>query len=135
MLPKAAPTDLTRPSIPPAAPVSNWSVALYRKAEPIVPLYPPDPSQTPAPQPVNGSFYVQLQQQATPSSPSSSDVLYFRYQSQRQKNSADSYALPFTITQVSSMNLSPDAAPLTSTSTSRFATNEQQQSGKNFRDI
>ncbi|CAF0893092.1 unnamed protein product [Rotaria sp. Silwood1] len=129
MFPKAAPTEPTRTTIPPAAPVSNWSVALYRKAEPILPLNPSDVSQTPAPQQTNGSFYVQLQQQASASSPSRSDVLYFRYQAQQQKNNANSYTLPFTISQLNNMNLSPDTAPISSTS-SRFSGLEQ-QSGLN----
>ncbi|CAF3399833.1 unnamed protein product [Rotaria socialis] len=126
MFPKTAPTAPTRSNIPPAAPVSNWSVALYRKAEPILPLNPLDVSQTSTPQQTNGSFYVQLQQQAAASSPSCSDVLYFRYQAQQQKNSADSYALPFTISQLNNMSLSPDIAPITSTSSSRYTSTEQQ---------
>ncbi|CAF0837615.1 unnamed protein product [Rotaria sordida] len=129
MFPKAAPAEPTRTNIPPAAPVANWSVALYRKAEPILPLNPSDVSQTPAPQQTNGSFYIQLQQQASSSSPSRSDVLYFRYQAQQQKNSANSYTLPFTISQLSNMNLSPDTAPLSSTS-AKYSSIEQ-QSGLN----
>ena len=33
MFPRAAPTGPTRPVLPSASPVQNWSVALYRKAE------------------------------------------------------------------------------------------------------
>ena len=116
MFPKAAPAAPARTSLPPAAPVSNWSVALYRKAEPIIPLNASDASDTPAPQQTNGSFYVQLQQQAASTSPSRSDVLYFRYQAQQQRNSAKSYTLPFTVTQLSDMKLSADSAPIASTS-------------------
>ncbi len=130
MFPKAAPTEPSRTTLPPSAPVANWSVALYRKAEPILPLNPSDISQTPAPQQTYGSFYVQLQQQATSSSPSRSDVLYFRYQAQLQKNSADSYALPFTISQLSDIKLSPDAVPISSTSIR--ATSNEQNSGRIF---
>lgn len=128
MLPKV---ETDRTPIPPAAPVSNWSVALYRKSEPIVPLNTSDLSQNVAPQQINGSFYVQLQQQASPTSPTRSDVLYFRYQSQQQKNSANSYTFPFTISQLSNMNFSPDTVPISSTATTRFAGNEQ-QSGQKF---
>jgi len=131
MFPNAAPTGPTRATLPSAAPVANWSVALYRKAEPILPLNPTDVSQTPAPQQTNGSFYVQLQHQATSSSPSRSDVLYFRYQAQLQRNSADSYALPFTISQLSDMKLSPDTAPIASTSIR--STSNEQQIGRKFR--
>jgi hypothetical protein len=127
MFPKAAPTGPARTTLPPAAPVANWSVALYRKAEPILPLNPSDSSQIPAPQQTFGSFYVQLQQQATSTSPSRSDVLYFRYQAQLQKNSADSHVLPFTISQLSDMKLSPETAPICSTSI-RTTSNEQNSS-------
>ena len=130
MFPKAAPTTPTRTPLPPAAPVSNWSVALYRKAEPIIPLSSSDASETPAPQQTNGSFYVQLQQQATSTSPSRSDVLYFRYQAQQQRNSAKSYTLPFTVTQLSDMKLSADSAPIASTSIRSL--NLEQQAGRKF---
>jgi len=108
----------TRPTLNSAHPVSNWSVALYRKAE-----Y--DPSQS---QPVYGSFYIQLQQQASSSSPSRSDVLYLRYQSQQQNNSVNSYTFPFTISQLSDSKLSPDTAPVSSTAgtATRFYNAEQQ---------
>ncbi|CAF0762456.1 unnamed protein product [Adineta ricciae] len=132
MFPNAGETEPTRTPLPIAAPVSNWSVALYRKAEPIVPLNPTDISQGPAPQQVYGSFYVQLQQQACATSPSRSDVLYFRYRPQQQRNNADSYVLPFTITQLSDMKLSAESAPLTSTTTaSTRANNLEQQSSAN----
>lgn len=127
MFPSAAPAEPSRTTLPPAAPVANWSVALYRKAEPILPLTQSDVSSTPAPQQTFGSFYVQLQQQASSTSPSRSDVLYFRYQAQLQRNSADSYTLPFTITQLNDVKLSPDSAPLASTS-SRASTHEQSTS-------
>ncbi|CAF1020786.1 unnamed protein product [Adineta steineri] len=130
MFPNAAPTEPNRTSLPPAAPVSNWSVALYRKAEPILPLNPVDVSQTPAPQQTYGSFYIQLQQQASSTSPSRSDVLYFRYQAQQQRNSADSYTLPFTISQLSDMKLAADTAPISSTS-GRSPSNVDQQAGLN----
>jgi hypothetical protein len=130
MFPNAAPTGSARTTLPPAVPVANWSVALYRKAEPILPLNPSDISQTPAPQQTYGSFYVQLQQQATSSSPSRSDVLYFRYQAQLQKNSADSHVLPFTICQLSDMKLSPELVPISTTSVR--ATNNEQNSGRIF---
>ena len=128
MFPTAAPTGPARTILPPASPVANWSVALYRKAEPILPLNPSDVSPTPAPQQTYGSFYIQLQQQACSSSPSRSDVLYFRYQAQLQENSADNYTLPFTISQLSDMKSSLDAAPLASTSIR--ATNSEQHAGK-----
>jgi len=125
MFPKAAPTGPARTTLPPAAPVANWSVALYRKVDPIIPLSSLDTPQTPTSQPTYGSFYVQLQQQATSSSPSRSDVLYFRYQAQLQRNSADSYTLPFTISQLSDMKLSAETAPISATSL-RTSNNEQQ---------
>ena len=128
MFPTAAPTGPARTILPPASPVANWSVALYRKAEPILPLNPSDVSPTPAPQQTYGSFYIQLQQQACSSSPSRSDVLYFRYQAQLQENSADNYTLPFTISQLSDMKSSLDAASLASTSIR--ATNSEQHAGK-----
>jgi hypothetical protein len=129
MFPNAAPTGSTRTTLSPASPVLNWSVALYRKTEPI---HSYDPSQSPIPQQVYGSFYIQLQQQANPSSPSRSDVLYLRYQSQQQKNSVNSYTLPFTISQLSDSKLSPDTVPVsstappTTTAASRFYNAEQQ---------
>jgi hypothetical protein len=129
MFPNAAPTAPARTALPPAAPIANWSVALYRKAEPILPVNPTDNSQTSVPQQTYGSFYVQLQQQASASSPSRSDVLYFRYQAQQQRNTADAYTLPFTISQLSDMKLSADTVPITSTS-SRSPNNEQQTGGK-----
>jgi len=128
MFPQAAPTNSARKTLPIAAPVSNWSVALYRKAEPIVPLNYSDASPTPAPQQTYGSFYVQLQNQACSTSPSRSDILYFRYQSQLQKNNADSYALPFTVCQLNDIKLSTDTAPLATTSVR--ATNNEQNSGE-----
>ena len=130
MFPTAAPTGPARTILPPAAPVSNWSVALYRKAEAILPLNPLDVSSTPAPQQTYGSFYIQLQQQATATSPSRSDVLYFRYQAQLQRNNADGYALPLTISQLSDMKLSLDTAPMASTSIR--ATNTEQNAGRIF---
>lgn len=133
MFPKAAPTDPTRTTLPPAAPVSNWSVALYRKSEPILPVNPSDVSQTPVPQQTNGSFYVQLQQQASASSPGRSDVLYFRYQAQQQRNNPDSYTLPITISQLSNMNLSLETAPISSTSSTLPST--EQQSGEKLKRI
>ena len=110
-------------SIPltPIAPISNWSVALYRKAE-----YDSFHSQNS--QQVYGSFYIQLQQQASSSSPSRSDVLYLRYQPQRQNNNVDSYTFPFTIDQLSDCKLSPDNVPASSTAgtSTRFYNAEQQ---------
>jgi hypothetical protein len=129
MFPNAPPT---RPTLPPASPVSNWSVALYRKAEPI---HSHDSSQLQSPQQVYGSFYIQLQQQANPSSPSRSDVLYLRYQSQQQKNSVNSYTLPFTINQLSDIKLSPDTVPLSSTAATSAASkfyNAEQQTVRKF---
>lgn len=126
MFPNAPPTGPTRSILPPASPVSNWSVALYRKAEA---LHPSDLSQSQSPQQVYGSFYIQLQQQASPSSPSRSDVLYLRYQPQQQKNSVNSYTLPFTISQLNDAKLSPDTVPVSSTApsaSSRFYNAEQQ---------
>lgn len=128
MFPTAAPTEPARTTLPAITPVSNWSVALYRKAEPILPLNPSDVSPTPAPQQTYGSFYVQLQHQACSASPSRSDVLYFRYQAQLQRNTAESYTLPFTVSQLSDMKLSSDVAPLASTSIR--ATNTEQHAGK-----
>ena len=130
MFPKAAPTEPTRMTLPAAAPVGNWSVALYRKAEPILPLNPSDVSTSPAPQQSYGSFYVQLQQQACSTSPNRSDVLYFRYQAQLQKNNAAVYALPFTVSQLSEMKLSSDTAPISSTS--MRATSHEQRAGRIF---
>jgi hypothetical protein len=131
MFPNAAPTGPARTNLQPAAPVANWSVALYRKAEAILPLSPSDVSDTPAPQQTYGSFYIQLQQQATSSSPSRSDVLHFRYQGQLQKNSADSYILPFTISQLSDMKLSADMAPIATTGLR--SVNNEQHTGTIFR--
>ena len=116
MFPQAAPTEPARTTLPPAAPVSNWSVALYRKAEPILPSAIPDAAQAANTQPTLGSFYVQLQQQASASSPSRSDVLYFRYQSQQQRNNINAYALPLTVSQVTDAKLASDSAPLATTS-------------------
>lgn len=127
MFPNAPPTGPTRPTLPAASPVSNWSVALYRKADS---HHNFDPSQQ-----VSGSFYIQLQQQASPSSPSRSDVLYLRYQPQQQKNSVNSYTLPFTICQLSDVKLSPDTVPVSSTSSTSSATrfyNAEQQSIRKF---
>jgi hypothetical protein len=119
MFPNEAPT---RPTLSSASPVSNWSVALYRKVES---NHTYDPSQSQTPTQVYGSFYIQLQQQANPSSPSRSDALYLRYQSQQQKNNVNSYTLPFTISQLSDVKLSPDTVPVSSTA-SRFYNAEQQ---------
>jgi len=123
MFPNAPPTEPTRPTLPDAQPVSNWSVALYRKAESNY-----NPSQQQISQPVYGSFYIQLQQPANPLSQNRSDVLYLRYQSQQQKNSVNSYTLPFTISQLSDMKLSSDTVPVSSTATtaSKFYNAEQQ---------
>lgn len=117
MFPQEAPAGPKRPTLPAAAPVHNWSVALFRKAELIQPLNALEtPPQTTAPlQQTYGSFYVQLQHQACPTSPSPSDVLYFRYQAQQQKNNADSYNLPFTIALLNDMKLSPDTAAFATT--------------------
>jgi len=112
MFPRAAPTGPTRPVLPSASPVQNWSVALYRKAE-IIQLT--DPTNSTVIQQTYGSFYIQLQHQATSTSPSSTDVLYFRYQNSQQKNSVESYQLPFTVTQINEMKLSVDVAPLATT--------------------
>lgn len=131
MFPNSAPTGPVRITLPPAAPVSNWSVALYRKAEPILPLSSSDISATPAPQQTYGSFYVQLQHQAASASPSRSDVLYFRYQAQLQKNSADAYIVPFTVCQLSDVKLSVDTAPLSTTSI-RTSSHEQNSGERNF---
>jgi hypothetical protein len=130
MYPKAAPTGPARANLPPAAPVANWSVALYRKEEPILPLNPSDTSQTPASQQTNGSFYVQLQQQATSTSPSRSDVLYFRYQGQLQKNTADAHVLPLTVCQLSDVKLAPESVPISSTSM-----RSEQNAGRIFEEI
>lgn len=132
MFPNAAPNGPTRPNLPPTAPVSNWSVALYRKAEP---SQSHDSTQFQTAQQVSGSFYIQLQQQACSSSPSSSDVLYLRYQSQQQRNSVNCYSLPFTISQLSDVKLSPDTAPVSSTSVAMTATrfyNVEQQAIRKF---
>jgi hypothetical protein len=134
MFPNAAPTGPTRPNLPPSFPVSNWSVALYRKADPINSSSAYDSSQSQIPPQVYGSFYIQLQQQAHSSSPSRTDVLYLRYQSQQQKNSIDSYTLPFTISQLSDIKLSPETVQLSSTASaspaSRFYNAEQQSMRK-----
>ena len=126
MFPNAAPTRPTRSPLPAASLVTNWNVVLYRKTESI---HPPSHSHDPS-QIIYGSFYIQLQQQACPTSPSRSDVLCLRYQSQHQKNTIDSYALPFTITQLSDVNLSPDSVPLSSTlsaaTSSKFYNGDQQ---------
>ena len=125
MFPNAAPTRPTRSPLPAASLVTNWNVVLYRKAESTYPSHSHDPSQA-----VSGSFYIQLQQQACSASPSRSDVLCLRYQFQHQKNTIDSYALPFTITQLSDVNLSPDSVPLSSTlssaTSSKFYNGDQQ---------
>jgi hypothetical protein len=131
MFPNAAPAEPTRTTLPAATPVSNWSVALYRRIEPN--SY--DQSQTP--QQTYGSFYIQLQQQASSSSPSQSDVLCLRYQSQQQKNNVNSYTLPFTISQLSDIKWTPDTVPLSSTAgsaSSRFY-NAEQQLVRKFGDI
>lgn len=112
MFPRAAPTGPTRPVLPSASPVQNWSVALYRKAE-IIQLT--DPTNSTLIQQTYGSFYIQLQHQATPTSPSSTDVLYFRYQNSQQRNSVESYQLPFTVTQINEMKLLADVVPLATT--------------------
>ena len=107
-----------RATLPVQTPVSNWSVALYRKAEPAVTLNSSDiPGAAPVSPAIIGSFYVQLQYQASSDSPSSSDVLYFRYQSQHQRNTADVYTLPFTVSQISDFKLAPDVVQLASTRT------------------
>lgn len=133
MFPNAAPTGPTRPTLPPATPVSNWSVILYRKAEF---LNSSDSFSSQTSQQVYGSFYIQLQQQTCSSSPSSSDVLYLRYQSQQQRNSVDSYTLPFSISQLSDMKLSSDSVPVSSTAgamaSTRFYNVEQQTIRKFF---
>ncbi|UJR35353.1 hypothetical protein I4U23_028111 [Adineta vaga] len=128
MFPNAAPSRPTRPTLPALHPVSNWNVVLYRKTESAPSSHSYDPSQT-----TYGSFYIQLQQQACSSSPSRSDVLCLRYQSQQQKNTLDSYALPFTVTQLTDVNLSPESVPLSSTlaaasssASSRFYNSDQQ---------
>ena len=134
MFPNATPTGPTRPTLPSASPVSNWSVALYRKAEP---LHSHDPVPSSLPQQVYGSFYIQLQQQANSSSPSPSDVLYLRYQSQQQRNSVNSYTLPFTISQLSDIKLSPDTVQVSSTAGTSAATrfyNVEQQAIRKFFD-
>ncbi|CAF3513215.1 unnamed protein product [Adineta steineri] len=125
MFPNAPPTGPTRPTLPVASPVSKWNVILYRKAEPIQTSHSYDSTQ------IYGSFYIQLEHQASSSSPSRSDVLYLRYQSQQQKNTVDSYTLPFTISQVSNEDLSPDKVPLassisSSSTSSKFYNSEQQ---------
>ncbi|UJR10528.1 hypothetical protein I4U23_014731 [Adineta vaga] len=127
MFPNAAPAESARTPLPPAAPVSNWSVALYRKAEATVPLNSTDISQGSIPQQIYGSFYVQLQQQACSTSPSRSDVLLFRYQQQQQRNTADSYISPFTVSQLTDMKLSAETAPLSSTTTATRPPNLDQQ--------
>jgi hypothetical protein len=135
MFPNAAPTRPTRPILPAASPVSNWNVVLYRKAEAVQPSHTYDLAQTQVPYPVYGSFYIQLQQQACASSPSRSDVLCLRYQSHQQKNTVDSYTLPFTISQLSDVKLSPDSVPLSSsmsTTTSSKFYNTDQQSVRKF---
>ena len=122
MFPNAAPSGSTRPALPSAYPVSNWSVALYRKVESRHDSY-----QSPNLNQTSGSFYIQLQHQAHSSSPNRSDVLYLRYQYQQQKNTLDSYTLPFTISQLTDMKLSPDTVPLTAAqAASKFYSVEQQ---------
>ena len=129
MFPQAAPTGPARTTLPAAVPVSNWSVALYRKAEPVLPLHPTDGPPSSAPLQTSGSFYVQLQRQTSSTSPGPSDVLYFRYQAQRQRNTANTYNLPFTVSQLSDMRLSLDMNPLATTRTA----NHEQQAGRNRR--
>lgn len=107
-----------RANVPAPAPVLNWSVALYRKAEPSVPLNSSEfvkPNNV-ATQSV-GSFFVQLQTQASRASPSLTDVLHFRYQAHQHRNTPNSYTLPFTISLLNDMKLSPDSVPLASTRT------------------
>ena len=120
MFSNAAPPGSIRQALPVESPVSNWSVALYRKTEPIYSSYSYD-----NPQQTRGSFYLQLQQQSN-----SSNVLYFRYQPQRQKNSVDSYTLPFTISQLDNVKLSPETASFSPTAatvaSSKFYDAEQQ---------
>jgi hypothetical protein len=125
MFPKAAPTGPSRPNLPATVPVLNWSVALYRKVGPSHSANVNDHSPLTVGQHAFGSFFIQLQHQACSSSPSSSDVLYVRYQGQEQRNSIDAYQLPFTISQLSEMKMSPDQAPLAST---RFNTADVQAS-------
>jgi hypothetical protein len=129
MFPNTAPA---RSALPTAVPVSSWSVALYRKAEPIPSSsssssYPYESSQTQISQQTYGSFYIQLQHQAGPSSPSRSDVLHLRYLPQQPRNDIDSYSLPFTICQLEDMQLSSDTPSFSATGpTSRFYNAEQQ---------
>ncbi|CAF3355912.1 unnamed protein product [Rotaria sp. Silwood1] len=129
MFPNAAPTGSTRRVLPPESPVSNWSVLLYRKVEPTHSFHSYDVSQSPIPQQVYASFYIQLQQQYNPSSSSHSNILHLRYKSQQQKNTVDSYTLPFTICLLDDVKLSQDTTPVSSatgTSSSRFYNAEQQ---------
>ena len=132
MFPNAAPTGTGRTPLPPASPVSNWSVFLYRKPESSSSSFQSyESSQGNSSQQAGASFYIQLQFQADSKSPARSDVLCLRYQfQQQQRNNLNSYTLPFTISQLSDMNLSPDTASLPATgpssSSSRFYNAEQQ---------
>ena len=110
MFPNVTPAGSRRLNVPPAAPVSNWSVALYRKAENVQSsFYSYESSQVHISGTVSGAFYIQLQHQADPTSPSCSDVLYCRYRS--SKSDPLSPQLPFTISQINNFTLKPETAP------------------------
>ncbi|CAF1927991.1 unnamed protein product [Rotaria magnacalcarata] len=121
-------TESKRPSLPVETPVSSWNVIVYRKTEPIHSFHSYDISQTQYLQQGYASFYIQLQQSADPSSTNSS-VLYLRYLAQSQRNSVDTSILPFTISLLDDLKLSPETSPSLSamgTQASRFYNVEQQ---------
>ncbi|CAF3352060.1 unnamed protein product [Rotaria socialis] len=121
-------TGSKRPSLPVETPVSSWNVIVYRKTEPIHSFHSYDTSQAQYFQQGYASFYIQLQQSADPSSTNSS-VLYLRYLTQSQRNSVDTSILPFTISLLDDLKLSPETSPSLSamgTQASRFYNTEQQ---------
>ncbi|CAF2763131.1 unnamed protein product [Rotaria sp. Silwood2] len=129
MFPNAAPTGSIQRSLPPESPVANWNVFVYRKVEPTHTFHSYDVSQSQNPQQANSSFYIQLQQHYNSSLSSHSNILHLRYKSLQQKNTVDSYTLPFTICLLDDIKLAQDTAPLASTggtSSSRFYNADQQ---------
>ncbi|CAF1106784.1 unnamed protein product [Rotaria sordida] len=128
MFPNAPPTESTRRVLPPECPIANWNVLVYRKVEPMHSFQSYDLSQSPNSQQVFASYYIQLQQQCNPSSSTHSNILHLRYKSQQQKNTVNSYILPFTICLLDDIKLSQDTPPLPSTpgTSSRFYNVEQQ---------
>lgn len=128
MFPNAAPTESNQRTLPATSPVYNWGVLVYRKAEPILSSHAYYSNQAQTSPPVYESFYIQLQQ---PSSNQSS-VLYFRYQPPQQRSTTNFYSLPFTISQLNDVKLSPDSISYSATSASSKFYNTEQPSARKF---